>query len=215
MAIGANLLRYNKAQKYLIWDIESEGLNHLYSRGWQLSFIVCTLDEVLESHDYFIWYDDLRMSRDAARITRFNFDEYKAKARPKEEVLEIFDKYLWDESLIPSGHNVIAFDSMIYNVLRRSCGKQPTYDFNVRMIDTLALSRAYKLGIKPDISSPEAFLSFQMRMLNAYNKKMKTSLSAMAKEFNIQFESNELHRADVDILLNKAILKELVWKAEV
>ena len=215
MSIGSHLLRYKKEQKFLIYDEETEGLNGIYSRPWQLSFIICTLDEVLESHDYFIWYEDLKISKDAARVTRFSWDEYKAKARPKEEVLEIFEGYMGDKSLIPAGHNILGYDELITNVLRRSCGKRPHFEDSIRSIDTLALSRAFKLGIKPDISSSDAFLAFQYRMLNAYSKKLKTSLSAMAKEFNIQVDENMTHRGDYDILLNKSVLKELVWKTEI
>lgn len=70
--IGSDLLRYNKAQKYLVWDVETTSLNLAYALPWQISYAVFTLDKILDIQNKYIFWKDLQVSADAARITRFD-----------------------------------------------------------------------------------------------------------------------------------------------
>ena len=45
------LLRFDKNQKYLVLDTETEGLNLVKSRPYQVSWIIAQGDRVLEKND--------------------------------------------------------------------------------------------------------------------------------------------------------------------
>ena len=75
-----DLLRFDKDQKYITWDVETEGLNLVHSKPWQIAWIVCQGDKVLEKFDFYIKWDDLKVSEDAARITGFSREDYNRKA---------------------------------------------------------------------------------------------------------------------------------------
>ena len=68
------LLRFDKKQKYLVLDTETEGLNLIKSKPYQVSWIIAQGDTILEKNNRYIWWEDLNMSEDAARITRFDKD---------------------------------------------------------------------------------------------------------------------------------------------
>jgi hypothetical protein len=210
--IGGDLLRYNKTQKYLIKDFETEGLNLIHSRPWQVSFAVFTLEQILEIKDYYIWWDDLNISADAARITQFDFQDYKKKALPPKEVLEDLEKYLYNKDIKPIFHNGIGYDCMIHQVFRKQLGLKYDYSFLERCIDTLALGRAYKKGFKPDLKNLQ---EWQFSMVNYREKGLKATLGQLLKDFQIEFDENTLHNAKSDILLNIQVFKKLIWALEI
>ena len=59
------LLRFDKNQKYLVLDTETEGLNLVKSRPYQVSWIIAQGDRVLEKNDRYLWWSDLQMSEGA------------------------------------------------------------------------------------------------------------------------------------------------------
>jgi len=217
--VGANLLRYGKDRVYCAWDVESESLNLVATKPWQISFAVFTLDKILETHDYFIYWDNLNMSPDAARITRFDENYYKSRAKPLEEVLPIFEKYYLDNNVTKIGHNICGFDQFVWTVARKSLGLPPTFEPAKYSIDTLALSRAYRLGVKPPKFQPGSisFLAWQYKMLAEYSstKKLKTSLGSMAKNFEIPVDEMRTHDALYDISINREVFKKLIWALEI
>ena len=213
--LGESLLRYNKEVIYVPNDMETEGLNLYHSRLWQCSWARCTIEGIIEIKNRYIWWDDLSVSEDAAFVTRFNYDDYKSRARPAREVLDEYEADLFNTVYRPIGHNVLGYDTMIHQVWRRGCGLKPDYSYLPRCIDTLALARAYRKGIKPNISSPEAFLAWQYQMMSIRDKKMKCSQGALNKEFNLGYDESGLHDAFRDISLNMDVFKQLIWKVEV
>lgn len=218
--LGENLLRYKTDQKFCILDFETEGLNLVASRPWQLSFAIFDAKNIYEEHDYLIKWDNLQMSAGAAAITGFNPINYKNTARDPKEILEIFDKYLNDKQYRLVFHNGLGFDTMIYNVWRRNLGLKPIYDFlydrEFSCYDTLSLSKAYKLGVTPDISSSNNFLAWQYKMLSKrLERTQKTNLAAMGREFKLNFDEKNLHNAKFDIRLNIEVFRQLIWKLEI
>ena len=216
--IGSNLLRYQREQEYITADTETEGLNCVYSRPFQISFMIWSLEGEKEFHNYFIWWDDLKMSRDAARITRFDYDAYKQKARDPKEVLEITESYLHNPKYKIAAQNFLGYDSMIMNAWRRALGMKPTYEYlyqPFKVYDTIAMSKAYKKGIKLDLSSSNNFLAHQYRLLDYVEKGLKTSIGTMSKELGITLDESRLHTADYDIVQNAEIHKKLIWYLEI
>lgn len=216
--IGANLLKYNYTQKYNLFDVETGGLNLISSIPTQVSWMIFSLKEQFELHDHYIYWpkSELPMSKGAAAVTRFNYDIYKERAEDPKKILEKFEDYLYSRDYKIVGHNILGYDTMIINAWRRKLGLKPRYDYILgRTYDTLALSKAMKLDIKPDLTSDEAFLAWQYKILGIIKRGLRTSISNMLKEFNIQFNENELHNAGVDIIKNAEIFKKLIAVYEI
>ena len=71
------MLPYN--QKYLVIDNETEGLNLHSSKNWQLSWIVCQGNKILEDHDEFISHKTLNIPEVVKKLTGFDCIRYKNK----------------------------------------------------------------------------------------------------------------------------------------
>ena len=210
--IGNELLRYDKNRKYLVWDLETTGLNLGYALPWQISFAVFTLYDVLLKQDFYIWWDNLPMSDGAAKVTRFDWDQYQLLSKEPDLILSTFDSYLYDPEIYSVGHNILGYDSMIHAVWRRKLGIKEDFSYLDRAFDTVALSKAFKKGIKPD---RENFLPWQYKMGSLIEKGLKTNLAQMARDLQIEFDESRLHDARVDIQLNIDVFRQLLWKMEI
>ena len=76
-----HLLRFNKDKTYVFIDCETENLclNLARNLPWQISMIKVKGEEKLDFKDYYVeWDRDLNISKEAARITRFNYKKYKS-----------------------------------------------------------------------------------------------------------------------------------------
>jgi hypothetical protein len=216
--IGESLLRYQKEQEYITIDTETESLNCVYARPFQVSFMIWSLEGEKEFHNYFVKWDDLMMSKDAARITNFANTGYYEKARDAKEILDIVEAYLYNPKYKIAAQNFLGYDSMIINSWRRALGLKTNYEYlyqPFKSYDTVAMSKAYKKGIKLDTSSSNNFLAHQFRLLDYVEKGLKTSIGTMSKEFGIVLDESRLHTADYDIIQNAEIHKKLIWLLEI
>lgn len=209
--IGADLLRFDRQRKYLAYDFETEGLNLGYARPWQLSYCLFTLDEVLEEHDHFILWDDLKVSKGAAQITRFNDAAYRYKAMDAEVVLTSFERLLMDESVYSVAQNQLGYDTMIHAVWRRQLGRPEDYSYLPRAFDTVAFARAWKKGFKVDRSN---LLAWQYRMMDFRERGLKVSLGQLGRDLEVPFDESKLHDALADIRLLREVWKKLLWVVE-
>jgi|TARA_R110000824_G_scaffold72339_4_gene184652 DNA polymerase III epsilon subunit-like protein len=207
-----SLLRFKKNQKYIVFDFETEGLNLRYSRPWQLGFIETEGQNIKNEHDIYIGFDDLSVSADAARITGFSEHTYRKKKKDKLQVLEFFDKFLYNPDYLIIGHNIIGYDVYIHNVLRKACGKPTDYSYMNRVIDTNCLSKAYKMGLK---KVDDNLTLWQYKLNNYIKKGLKTSQITMLKEFSIPFEADKLHDAVYDVKMTLKLFHKLIWNIEV
>jgi DNA polymerase III alpha subunit (gram-positive type) len=206
-----NLLKQKINQKFVVFDTETEGLSLTDSRPWQLSWIVCKGEEVLEEHDEFIFYDDLNVSEEAARITGFNKEKYISRAKPPIEVWRKFASYLYDDSNILVGQNVLGYDIYILNTMMRGISIQNDWSFVNRMLDTKALATALFKDIKPSGD----LLSWQMKLMTHREKGLKTSQGFLLKQFGIDHDPSKLHDALYDIQMNYKIFRKLIMQVDV
>lgn len=217
MSVGSNLLRYQKDQLFVCPDVETTGLNLIHTLPFQIGYATFTLEKNLTKESRYIWWPELRMSADAARITRFDYNFYKERAEDPKKVLEEFEDILYSESYKCVSQNWLGYDSMIINSWRRALGLKPRYDYlyqPFKVYDTLCLSRAIKKGLKPDTSSSNAFLAWQYKMQSIHQKGLKCSLGAMGKELGVEFNEGGLHEALTDVLLNVEVFRKQVWQME-
>lgn len=214
--IGSDLTRYLDRQKCLLVDFESIGLNLANSLPWELSYSVATLRaDIISSRTDLIRYPNFRISEEAARINHFNRETYDATAQDPREVWDRFATLLYDPEYRILGHNLLGFDVYMINVLRKHLGMRPDYSFVPRIVDTLALSKAYKRTIVPDVTSPLAFQSWQYRMIDfRLPRGVKVNLGAMCKELGVEFDETLAHGSGYDISRNWLIYKKLVYLME-
>ena len=188
------MLPYN--QKYLVIDTETEGLNLHSSKTWQLSWIVCQGNKILEEHDKFIAHKNLNIPEVVAKLTGFDWTKYRNKSKSLSEVWSQFESYLFDPQYIIVGQNLLGFDVYMLALLQKMLGQQPDYSYLPRIYDTRALAKAYR----EDLEKPkDNFLSWQYKIINDRTLKAKVSQGTLLKFFDIDHDESKLHDALYDI----------------
>ena len=81
-----------------------------------------------------------------------------------------------------------------------------------KIIDTLSIARGIK--ISEEYKPGDNFLEYQYKMINVIRKGMKTSLSALGKQYDIDHDYDNLHDALVDLELNIKVWNKLKWRLE-
>ena len=206
-----DLLRFDKQQKYIIFDTETEGLNLVHSKPWQVAWIVAQGDNIIEKHDIYIKWDNLRVSEGAAKITGFSTQLYERRAVNAKDVFEKFSKYLYDPQYKLIGQNVLGFDVYMINIWRKLIGLKSDYSFIDRIIDTrcLAMAIAKQIPVKKD-----DLISWQYRLLNHKDKKVKASQLALLKKYSIDFDEKKLHDALYDVEMTYKIFRKQLFEIE-
>jgi DNA polymerase III epsilon subunit-like protein len=202
-----DLLRFNYNQKYIILDTETEGLNLLNSRPWQISWITAKGSYIQKKYDRFAKWDDLNISEDAARVTGFDRYKYDSVSEDPKQIINDLWPFLLDPDYLIIGQNILNFDVYILNVLRKFCGLKPDNSYVSRIIDTRALAMAIALGRK-QIDKGDVLNQF--RYINHRDKKIKTSQASLLKHYTIDHDPSKLHDGMYDIEMTfKIFLKQI------
>jgi hypothetical protein len=210
------LLRFDEKQLYLTYDFETTNINlAIDNYVWQVGFIVTDLNQIIEKHNYYVLWDNIRekMSKGAAERTGFNYDIYIKNAKPQEEILEIFEKYLYNDSFIRYGHNTHNFDIFLHNQWRLRNGQKSNWSYLPYSLDTDAIARAWKIGIK-SIKQNE-WTEAMFRYGNIIRRGMKTRLEYLGPEFGIEYDYTTLHDGLNDCILDYYIFKRLIYKLDI
>jgi DNA polymerase III epsilon subunit-like protein len=206
------LLRFKPKQKYLVFDLETESLNLAKSRPWQISWAVAEGDRVLKHEDRFLFWEDLKMSDGAAKITRFDRVAWSKKAEDPVKVLADFDKYLYDPEYILLGANLFGFDIFQHNNARRESGLKTDYSYINRIIDVQALQKGIYMGLK---SIPENRTAWHYQMQNFRQRGMKTSVKHLCSLYDIDYDENKAHDSLYDNSLVFKIFMKQIYAIEV
>ena len=156
------LLRFNKNQKFLFFDYETCHLNlaSQENKPWQLAFLLMKGEEVLDQADYWLKWKDLNVSEGAARVTGWTRAKYEKKAGDPDKALKHFEEHLYDDSVIPVGHNILGFDVYIHNIHRKLLRKKTDYSYITRCLDTVCIAKAIKKEIKLS-AGDDTFMAIQ------------------------------------------------------
>lgn len=206
-------LNFKKDQKFVFIDFETEGLNLCNTKPFQLSWIVADRNNILEQNDEFIYFSDLNMSEGAARITKFDFDAYKAKAKNPKDVYDKFSKDLFNPENIIVGQNILNFDIYVLKNLQKLIGLPADYSYLKRCIDTKILFIALQKNIKFNGEIP--FIDWQYKVNSIFEKGLKSSQQFMLNYFEIPHDKEKLHDSLYDIQMLNEIFKKLLMKFEV
>lgn len=193
------LLRYNFNQKYIVVDTETEGLNLLSSKPWQISWITYQGKKEIEENNRFLYWDNLNISDEAASVTGFNRENYLENAEDPRVVFQDLSKYIFNDDYIIVGQNLLGYDIYIIGVLMELLNMEKNYLFIDRIIDTKALAMAIAKGIKNIPSNQRERLIFQLKYLNHVEKGIRTNQKHLLKTYEIDFKEENLHDAIWDV----------------
>jgi len=205
------LLRFNKNQRYVVFDTETEGLNLVTSRPWQIAWLVAQGDKIISRTDRFIHWPSLNVSEGAARITGFSQKEYEKKSRPPNEVWEEFSQDLFDENNIIIGQNLLGFDVYMVDIWRKGLLEPLDQEYISRIMDTKALATAIAKNI-PYTSGD--FINWQYRLLHYRERGLKTSQAFLLKHYGIDHDPKRLHDALYDKEMNFKIFQKQLFDLE-
>ena len=210
-----NLLRFKKDQKYICFDFETCHLNLLNSENkpWQLGYGLFKGKKTQKICDHFIKWNSLNISPEAAKICRFSRAKYEKNATDATQILEEFEKYLYDPSYLIIGHNLLGFDVYIHNIYHKLLKKDSDYSYIDRIVDTNCLAKAAKEKIKKNKN--EKLINWQYK-LNEFRKRgLKTNQKQLLKDYDIKFDEDKLHDARYDINMTFQIFNKLIWEVEI
>ena len=207
-----SLLRFNKKQRYVVFDTETEGLNLVTSRPWQVAWLGVEGENIIEKNDFYIHWANLNVSEGAARVTGFSYKEYSKKSMPPNIVWQKFAHDLYDENNLIVGQNLLGFDVYMVNVWRKLMGMDADHSYVRRIIDTKSLATAIAKDIPVE---KENFINWQYRLLNHRERGLRTSQATLLKKYNIDHDPKRLHDALYDIEMNFKIFKKQLFDLEI
>ena len=207
-----SLLRFNKKQRYFVFDTETEGLNLVTSKPWQVAWLVVEGDKIISRNDKFIQWPTLNVSEGAAKVTGFSRKEYEKKAESPDQVWCEFSTELYNEDNLIIGQNLLGFDVYMVNVWRNLMGMQSDHSYVRRIIDTKSLATAIAKQIPVDRDN---FLPWQYRLLNYKERGLRTSQATLLKKYDIPHDPKRLHDALYDIEMNFKVFRKQLFELEI
>ena len=198
-----HLIRFQK-KKFLFLDFETFNvcLSDKFNLPWQVATI---LIETIEDDKgkikaeergrqdlYLKWDTDLKISKEAKRITKYSDTKFKSRCIPEEEGFNIiYDLVEKSDYLV--GHNFLGFDIYLLRNWYRKYGKN--YDsLPHKTLDTFAIAKSVALAHRYK-NNECSLLDFQIKMIGIRKRGLKTSLGALGKSNNIEHNYASLHDA--------------------
>lgn len=214
MIAEEKMFRYREDLKYIVLDTETESLNLHLSRCWEIAWLVIENGKIVKEYQKFPFIHDLAVSKGAAQITRFNYNDWKAKSEDPKKVYELLASYLYNPEYLVVAQNGLFFDVYQIANFQRYLGEKIDYSYINRVYDTLALGRANLLGAKfPD--SKGEITPWMYRFCGFFQKGLKASLGALCKQFDIVYDDTKVHEGLKDVFLTHEVFKKLYWQLEV
>ncbi len=208
-----DFLRFDKEKEYVFIDCETFNLclNSCHNLPWQIAMLKVVGDKKIAEKNFYIkWDTNLEISPEAARITRFNPKTLEKKGLTPEEVFPTIEDWL-DNCDYVVGHNTLGFDIYLIKDYYRYMGK-PYRHLMHKMIDTNCIAKGIKFGVH--YKNTDDLLQYQYKMYHERRKGIRTNLTAMGKEYEIEHDYSKLHDAIVDLELNLKVWNKLKWQIE-
>lgn len=212
-----NLLRFDKTSSFLFVDFETFNLclSFAHNRFWQCGMLNVVNGKIIEEDNIFIkdWDCGLEIGAEAARITKYNPYVVEKQGIYPSHAWKIISEKL-DKADYIVGHNTLNFDLYLIKDFYKMFGR----DYRrlmPKMIDTNALAKAVKLGINYDKSKHASLLDFQYPLVHHVQKGLKTNLTALAKEYELNFDPEMMHDATYDLKVNIDVWDRLKFSLDI
>ena len=211
--MDGHLIRFDEDKTFVFIDCETENLclNSFNNLPLQIAMIKAKGGQILDSKDYYVGWDrDVNVSVEAARITRFNPVDYDKRKIKFEEIFPTIEDWLDNADYIV-GHNILGFDIYLIKDFYNYVGKDYRHLMS-KIIDTNCIARGIKFELPYRTS--ENFLEYQYKLVHERRKGIKTNLTALGREFQIEHDYDRLHDALVDLELNLKVWNQLKYQLE-
>ena len=209
-----HLLRYDKDKTYVFIDCETLNLclNSCHNLPWQIGMIKLVGDKIVDQKDIFIkWDTNLKISEDAARITRYDQKKVDRIGVRPEEIFATVEDWV-DSADYIMGHNTLGFDVYLIKDYYKYMGKSSQHLYD-KFIDTNAIAKGIKMGMPYKLG--DNLMEYQYKAYHTIKKGVKTNLTALGKEFDIDVDYGNLHDAVNDLMLNIKVWDKLKWQIEI
>lgn len=209
-----HLLRYNKKKNLVFIDCETFNLclNFCHNLPWQIAMTKVVGDKKVDEKNFYLkWQTDLKISQDAARITRYDHKKVQKEGYDPREIFPTIKDWL-DHADYIIGHNIIGFDIYLIKEYYKFMGEKWNH-LVPKFIDTNALARGIKYGIL--FNKNDNLTEYQYKIYHTKKKNVKSSLTFLGKENGIEHDYERLHDAINDLDLNLKIWNKLKWQIEV
>ena len=214
--IGDNLLRFQNFNS-LVWDAETEslGLTPNSNKIWQLGWILFEGKKETLSREDWLKQDNLDISKDAARITNFSWEEYNRRKVDLEPCFSEFSSYLYNPEYLNIGQNIFNFDHYLVNITRLQLGLKPDFSFIRRSICIRNLHLSLVLDVKPPKIGTSEWVAFNYKMSGFKKRGVKSNLKYLCGVYEVEYDETKHHSsANFDVSITKAIFDKLLWKIE-
>ena len=168
-------------------------------------------DKIAEKDMLIKWDTELKISADAARITRYSQKTVDKLGISPEEAFPTIEDWLDNADYIV-GHNILGFDLYLIKEYYKMMGKDASH-LCEKIIDTNSVARGIKMELP--YKRGESFIEYQYIATNKKQRNVRSSLAYLGKEFNIEHDSASLHNALVDLELNLKVWNKLKWEIEI
>jgi DNA polymerase III epsilon subunit-like protein len=209
-----HLLRYNKDKKLVFIDCETFNLclNFCHNLPWQIAMIKVQGDRKIDEKNFYLkWQTELKISQDAARITRYDHKKVQKDGYDPKEIFPTIKDWL-DHADYIIGHNTLGFDIYMIKEYYKSMNCNWHHLIN-KFIDTNAIARGIKYNMP--YNPKESLIEYQYKIYHTKRKNVRSSLSVLGKENGIEHDYEKLHDAINDLDLNLKVWNKLKWQIEV
>ena len=145
------------------------------------------------------------------KIFEFNENYFNANCIGPDEAFQKFWPILqWADHIIM--HNGLRFDIHLLKGYAEYMGEDWSFILN-KTIDTKSVAQGIKMNC-PYKPNDDIWLEYQYRMANTFVRGIKTNLTSLGKEYNIEHDYENLHNAIVDLRLNLKVWNRLKFQIE-
>lgn len=211
-----NWIRFNKKAKIALIDCETFNLNLNFqiNRPWQIAVLKVEGEDIVESVDKLIKWDDckFKIGAGAAAITKFNQEHFDRNCVSPDDAFEsIWSILRWADHIIM--HNGLRFDIYLLKGYAEFMGEDWQFILD-KMVDTKALAQGIKMN-RPYDPKSDCWMEYQYKMANTFVKGIKTNLTLLGKEYGIEHDYDNLHNALVDLQLNLKVWNKIKYQVEI
>jgi len=210
-----HLLRFDKNKTLLFIDCETLNLclNFCHNIPWQIAMLKCQGDKIIDSKDIYLkWKTDLKISKDAARITRYDPKNIQKNGIDPELFFPTLREWIEKADYI-IGHNILGFDLYLLSEYYKFMNLKP-YDFISKSIDTNLIYKGIKTSNAFD-SKKESLPEYMYKLYHTKVKNVKTNLTAAGKDLDIDHDYNSLHNALSALELNFKVWNKIKYMVNI
>ena len=222
-----HLLRFNHDALFVCADFEGECLNLVTSKPWQFAAVVFKLKkfskpgesriDIVETHDIYIGWENLNVSEDAARITRFDKNKWERLAKDPKEVFEKIQD-IYNKALFIVGHNFLGYDNHIDRNSRISLGL-PVLPIHRKILDTFPLGKGLEDKLNIPYTPDKDLFQYQMKLYHYLppqaRKRGFSTLGALCKLFNVEYDTQKAHDALYDVTVNAEMFANMIHQIDI